>query len=270
LEFLSTLFEFPFMSRALLAVAVLGMVLPFIGVFVVLRSLSFAGEGLAHAAFMGVALAAFLGVSPDIPAIVLCCAVALLLAFFEDSHGKGNDARVGVFFSASMGVGLVLLSAVPAKSFDVVGVLFGSILGISAWDLAFSLVLSLSVFVVFIVLYKEFVALTFDAAGARLSGVPERKLRYLFYLCLALIVVSSLRLLGTVLVTALLVTPAAAALALSKNIDRVVVLSSLIGLISGIGGFGIAFNLDTPPGATIALLSTLCFLVSYLVSKRRG
>jgi ABC-type Mn2+/Zn2+ transport system permease subunit len=257
-----SLLEYTFIQRALLAGVVVGFVCPVVGVFVVLRGLAFVGEGIAHAAFTGIALGILLGIPPLGGALLFCGAVSLLIAFVSNRGRIREDVGTGIFFSSSIALGVLLLSRAGRGGGDLMGYLFGSILAISTPDLIVSGVLCVVVVVCVGLFYKELVTVVFDEELASLIGIPSRALTYLLFLLIALTVVACLRIVGIVLVSSLLVTPAATALQFSRDIDRAVVVSALIGVTVTETGLIASFLLDTPPGATVALFSTVLFLVS--------
>ncbi len=256
------IFQYEFMQRALLAGALVGLVCSLLGVFVVLRGLAFIGAGISHAAFAGVALAFLLGVPPLFGAFIFCALIAVLIGHFSRVGQVREDTSIGIFFAASMAFGVLLLAFLKNPNIDLMSYLFGGILTVSDYDLYVSFVLGLVVLVTLLFLYREFVSVSFDEELAAISGLPAASLSYLLLILLALTVVVSMSLVGIILVSALIVTPAATALQLERDIDRVMISSGVIGFTSTEAGLVLSYYLDSAPGPTIVVFSTLVFFAS--------
>lgn len=263
------LLSYGFMQRALAAGAVVGLVCSIVGVFVVLRGLSFIGAGISHAAFAGVAVSLLLGIPPLFGAFVFCALIAVVIGYASRAGRIREDTSIGIFFAASMAFGVALLGALPGSNVDVFSYLFGGILTVGRFDLYLSLVLGAVVLGLVWLFYKELVAVVFDENLARIGGTPAVFLAYLLLVLLALTVVVSMSLVGVILVSALIVTPAATALQLARDFDRVVLVSAIIGVGSTEAGLVLSYYLNTAPGPSIVLLSTLIFLMAVLVRRSR-
>ena len=261
--------EFAFMQRALVAAALIGAVCAVVGVYVVLRGLSFIGAGIAHASFGGVALGFLLGVNPVLTAIAFCLAIAWGIGFVARKGRVREDTAIGIFFASSMALGILFIGMMHGYNVDLFGYLFGSILAVTAQDVWITASLGVAVLLVVGVFYKELLFVIFDPQMAEVTGVPAGKLYFLLLSLVALTVVLSIKVVGIVLVSALIVTPAAAAYQLSEDFRRMMALAVVIGVTSAVGGLLLSYWLDTASGATIVLLATLIFFASALVSPRR-
>jgi len=261
--------QYAFMQRALLAGALIGAVCAVVGVYVVLRGLSFIGAGIAHASFGGVALGFLFGVNPVLSAVVFCLATAWGIGFVARKGQVREDTAIGVFFAFSMALGILFIGLMHGYNVDLFGYLFGSILAVGAQDLWITLALGAVVLLVVGLLFKELEFVAFDPEMAAVAGVPAGKLYFLLLALVALTVVVSIKVVGIVLVSALIVTPAAAAYQLSEDFRRMMALAVVIGVASAVGGLLLSYWLDTASGATIVLLATLIFFVSALASPRR-
>lgn len=258
-----------FMQRALIAGALIGAVAGAVGVYVVLRGFSFIGAGIAHAAFGGVAIALLLGIDPLLGALVFSLLVAWGIAYTSRRAAIKEEVAIGILFAASMALAIFLLSFLPGYRADLFGYLFGNILAVSDRDLLTSLVLAGVVFLAIAVLYKEFLFVTFDPGMAEVSGLPVGLLQGGLLSLVALTVVLSLRVVGAVLVSALLVIPAATAYQLARDFHKLLILSVVIGIGEVLGGLIASFYLDTPSGPTIVLLSSLIFGIVMLSRRRK-
>jgi zinc transport system permease protein len=254
-----------FFQRALLAGIMVSLVCGMLSVFVILRRMAFIGVGISHSAFGGVALGFLVGIDPLWTGIGFAVAVALLIEWAQRNSRVEEDTAIGIFFAASMALGLVFLHLSRAYNVDVFGFLFGNILAIGPKQVVQILVVTGVVLVMILGFFKELVFLSFDEEMAWVSGVPVRALRCLFLVMMALVVIVSIYLVGIVLVSALLVIPGAIAQNLSRQIRGMVGASTGIAVASVVGGLGVSYQLDFPSGATIVLVLTLLYLFTSLV-----
>jgi ABC-type Mn2+/Zn2+ transport system permease subunit len=266
---MSELLGFAFMQRALLAGAIIGAVCAIIGVYVVLKGLSFIGAGIAHASFGGVALGFLLGVNPLLTAIGFCLATAWGIGLVARKSQVKEDTAIGIFFASTMALGILFIGLMQGYNVDLFGYLFGSILAVGEQDVLITLGLGIGVLVVVGLFFKELMFVTFDAEMAEVTGVPAGKVYFVLISLIALTVVLSIKVVGIVLVSALIVTPAAAAYQLTEDFRKMMALAVLIGVGSAVGGLLLSYPLNTASGATIVLLATLVFFGAALVSPRR-
>ena len=266
---MTELLQYAFMQRALFAGVMIGTVCAVVGVYVVLKGISFIGAGIAHASFGGVALGFALGVNPVAAAVVFCLFVAWAVGMVARRGEMKEDTAVGVFFAATMALGILVIGLMKGYQVDLFGYLFGSILAVTSQDLWMSGVLGGIVLLTVAVLYKELLFVTFDPEMAEVTGVPASRIHFILLGLIALTVVLSMKVVGIVLVSALIVTPAAAAYQLTEDFRRMMVFSILTGIFSATGGLLLSYWLNTGSGATIVMLATLVFLLSVAFSPRR-
>ncbi|MGY4706470.1 metal ABC transporter permease [Candidatus Bipolaricaulota sp. J31] len=259
---------YAFMQRALIAGALIGATAGAVGVYVVLRGFSFIGAGIAHAAFGGVAIAVLLGIDPLWGALLFSLLVAWGIVHASRRGHIREEIAIGILFASSMALGVLLLNFVPGYRADLFGYLFGNILAVSPRDLVMSVALAGVVFVGIALFYKEFLLITFDPGMAEAQGFPVGALQGGLLSLVALTVVLSLRVVGAVLVAALLVVPAATAYQFVRNFHRLVLLSAALGVGEVVAGLILSFYLDIPSGPTIVLLSAALFGLA-LVARRR-
>lgn len=258
-----------YMQRALFAGTLIGIVCAVIGTYVVLKGLSFIGAGIAHASFGGVALGFFLKINPVFTAVIFCMATAWSIGLVARKGRVREDTAVGIFFASTMAFGILLIGLMKVYNVDLFGYLFGNILAINGEDVWVTIVLSAVVLILVLLFYKELLFVTFDSEMAAVTGVPAARIYFLLISMVALTIVLSIRVVGIVLVSALLVTPAAAAYQLTESFRRMMGISILIGVFSTVGGLLLSDRLNTPSGATIVLLATLIFFIAALMSPRR-
>jgi len=258
-----------FLQRALLAGVMVSVLCGVLSVFVILRRLAFIGVGISHSAFGGVALGFLLAVDPLWTGVAFSAAVALAIDWAKRHTRVEEDTAIGIFFAASMALGLVFLHLSRAYNVDVFGFLFGNLLAIGPRQVLQILVATVAVLAVVWVFFKELVFLSFDEEMAWVSGVPVAALTRLFLVMMALVVIVSIYLVGIILVSALLVIPGAIAQNLSRQVRGMVAVSTAVAVAATVGGLALSFWLDFPPGATIVLLLTAIYFLTSLVQSRR-
>jgi ABC-type Mn2+/Zn2+ transport system permease subunit len=262
-------FGYAYMQRALVAGVLVGALCAVVGVYVVLKGLSFIGAGISHASFGGVAIGVALGVNPIWSAVVFCLLVGWGIAFTVRSGNVKEDTAVGVFFASTMALGVLILGLMRGYQVDLLGYLFGSILAVTKQDVWTTIAITAVVLGIVVWLYKDLIFAIFDPETAQVTGVPADKLYFLLISMIALVVVTSIKVVGIVLVSALIVTPAAAAYQLTERFSRMMTLAVVFGVGSCVAGLFVADMLDLAPGAAIVLISTLAFFVCAALSPRR-
>ena len=257
------MFTEPFMQRALLAAVLLAPLCALLGVFVTARRLSFFSETIAHGALAGVGLGFWWGlVNPTITVVAFSLGVAAAVLWLKENTELLTDTILAVVLSGSVSIGIILLSLLQGYQGQIQRYLFGDILAIGPNEVAGSAVLFVVVGAGILTNLSPLALLTTSEDMAHVCGVPLRRLNYLFVLTLAIVVAMSIRLLGIILVTSLIVIPPAAARNVTRNFRQHVVLSLFVGLVGGLGGVMLAYRMDTPCGPTIVLTCVAMFLLS--------
>jgi ABC-type Mn2+/Zn2+ transport system permease subunit len=261
--------QYAFMQRALLSGIMIGAVCAVVGVYVVLKGLAFIGTGIAHASFGGVALGFLLRINLVVSALVFCLATAMGIGWVSRRGEVKEDSAIGMFFSAAMALGILFVGLLKGYNVDLFGFLFGSILAVTTADLWMSIGLGVLVIGVVFLFYKELLLIAFDPETAKAMGLPADRLYFLLLALMAVTVVVSIKVVGIVLVEALIVTPAAAAYQLSDDFTKMMAFSLVFGIASAIIGLMLSFVLNTASGATIVLTSTVIFFIALALSPRR-
>ena len=247
------------MQRAFIVALVVGALCSSMGTYVVLRKLSFIGDGLAHASFAGIAIAYLRGANFYVGAAVATIVTALGIGFVHRRANVSLDTAIGVLFTGAFALGIFLMSRSTRATLDLQSFLFGNILGVSRGDLALVVVLGIIIALVVGALWRPLLYTSFDPVVAQAAGIRERFVDDALLVVLALTIIVSLQLVGIVLVAALLVTPAAAAAQLTKRFVPMMLLSGAFGVFSAVGGLYASYQLQASSGATIVLLATLVF-----------
>lgn len=255
---------YPFLQRALLAALIVAALCAALGVYVVLRGLSMLGDGLAHISFAGVALGLVLGFYPLALALVAAVAGALLIHVLRAKEVVRGDTAIGILFTAGLALGILLVSRSGGLGVDLTSYLFGNLLAVSGRDVLLVTSVAVVLLAVLLVLHKELFAVTFSEEAAKLSGLPVGLLNVLFTAATAASIVVAARIVGVLLVSALLVVPAATALQFERSFRATLIWSVGLGLASVVAGVYAAAQWGYATGASIALTSTILFAVVVL------
>lgn len=253
------------------AVSVLvGLLCGLIGVYVVLRHMSYIGHGLSHAVFGGAVVAYVASVDFYLGAGAWGFASALIINAVARRKRIGADAAIGIVTTASFAVGVALISMTSSFTTNFEAALFGNILGVTMMDLAVVAAVTLGVAAFILLFYKQLLFVTFDPEVAPIFGVRTSVVDSLFALALAATIVASINVVGVTLIAATLIIPATTARLMTDSFARMLVLSSILGAISGGVGMYLSYWLDISSGATIVLLESAIFVVVFVVSAITG
>jgi zinc transport system permease protein len=266
---MEALFGYGFFQRALLAGLFVAVACAILGLFMLLRKDAMIGHGLAHVTFGGVALGLFLNVLPLAAALVVAILASWAIVKLKEKAGLHGDTAIGIFSSVGMAVGIALATIAGRFNADLLSYLFGDILAIDRLEVGLSTALAALVIIVILANYHRLMYVTFDRESAKASGVKTARLNLILTVLTSVTVVLGMKVVGILLVTALLVIPAAAALLLARSFRQALLLSSLVASMSVIIGLLTAFYLDLPASATVVLLSFLFFAVFFLLRRRR-
>ena len=270
---MTELFQYEFMRRALVAAVLIGLVTPTIGTFLVQRRLALLGDGIGHVALTGVALGLLTSTSPVLTAAIVSVLGAVLIELVRVRTRTNADVALALLFYGGIAGGVLLIGLTPgANNATLTSFLFGSVSTVSEQDVWVVSALALGVLTVVAAHGRELFVLCQDEEVARAHGLPVRFLSVLLAVTAALTVVLAMRIVGVLMVSALMIVPVAAAQQLSKSFRVTMALAVLIGLVSSLGGLSTAFYTDLAPGATIVLLALASFGLAVVVGmfgKRR-
>lgn len=263
-------YRYDFFTNGVLVATIAGALCGLLGVFVVLRGMSYIGHGLSHAVFGGAAASAVMGLNYFVGAGIWGVTSGVIIGRIARRRLIGADAAIGVVTTASFAMGLALLNRYGQAKKSIEAVLFGSVLGVQTVDIiAVSLVAIATALIVF-GLYRHLLFATFDPEVAQVSGVSVAWVEALLMGMLSLTILVTMRVIGTLLISALLVIPASVARMLTNSFSRMLWISPLVGATSAFIGMNLAYHLDTSASATVILVGTLQFIVVYAVSGLRG
>jgi zinc transport system permease protein len=256
------IFQYEFIRNAMIATILVNIACGIVGTFVVTKRIVFISGGISHAAFGGIGLGYFLGLDPIITAIPFSILAAFGIGFIAKKTKVGEDAAIGILWAIGMSLGIIFINLTPGYAPDLFSYLFGNILTIPFSDLIIMVVLDMIIVVITILFYKEFKAISFDEEFSKVAGVPVDILYFLLLGMVALSVVILIKVVGIILVIALLTIPASMCRQFTNNIKTLIFLSMSVGIILTIGGLWISYILDLASGATIIILLGIVFLLS--------
>lgn len=262
--------QFSFITRALIAAALVGIICPILGTYVILRGMAFFGDALAHTILPGVVIAFLLGWPLAIGALVMGILTALGIGVLTDKSALREDTAIGIIFVGMFALGIALLSASGSYTIDLAHFLFGNLLGVSTTDLWMIVGLGIVVLLTVYLFYKEFLLISFDPILAATLRLPATFFRYLLLVLIAVTIVTALQVVGIALALAMFITPAAAASLLTRRLPSMMVIAAGIGAFSGIAGLYLSFYLNIASGAAVVLVATLLFLVTFIFAPGRG
>lgn len=261
--------SYGFMQKALIAGIAVGLICSFMGTFLVLRRYSLFGDGIAHVAFGGISVGLFLGVFPLWTAFIVSILGGLGLQKLRQSTKISGDSAVAVVLVTGLAIGVILVSSSGGFSVDLFSFLFGSILLISQEDTIMILAISAGIIATLTILQKQFLHLTFNEEQAKLSGMRTTLLNYAFVVLASITVVTSMRLVGILLISALIVIPNITAMMFGKGFKKTVFISMSISVISVVSGILVSYFLNVAPSGTIVMIA-VGILIGTLVLKSTG
>lgn len=254
--------QFGFMQRALISGAVISLVCSVVGLFLVLRRHSLFGDAMSHVAFGGIAIGLFTKMYPLWTAFIVSVLAAIGITKLREFTKIPADSAVALLLSSGLAVGVVLISLSNGFTLDLYSFLFGSILLISIQDMVTSIALCAAVLILMSIVYKKLMYITFDEEQAKVSGLDVGKLNYFFVVLASITVITSIRLVGVLLISSLIVIPNITAMMFGKGFKKTALISALVGAFSVLSGITISYVLNLAPGGTIVLISVGTFLAT--------
>lgn len=256
-----------FLWRAGLAGLLLAAVTGPLGCFIVWRRMAYFGDTLAHAALLGVSLGLLLDINPQLGVVALCGVLAFLLLVMEKRGGLASDTILGILAHSALALGLVALSFTDAR-IDLLAYLFGDLLSVSSGEVLAMAIGCGVVLTLLLVYWNRLLALTLHEELAAVEGLPVTRLRLLLLLVMALVVAVAMKVVGILLITSLLIIPAAAARRLATSPEQMALGATLLGALAVVAGISASWWLDTPTGPSIVVAAALSFLLLSCLKQR--
>ena len=257
------------MRTALLSGVLVGVACGVVGSLVVVNRLSALSGGIAHAAYGGLGLAVFLRWPPLLGAVLFSLASSAVMGYVNLRSKDRSDTVIGVVWAAGMAFGILMIDVSKGYYVDMMSYLFGSILAVPWTSVLFMAALDAVIISVIALLFKEFVGISYDEEFTLISGVPVKFLYYVLVILIALSVVLLIRVVGLILIIALFTIPPSIAEMYTKNLKRIMIIASILGIIFNIGGLLLSYYLNLTSGATIILTATVSYGAAFLGKKAR-
>jgi zinc transport system permease protein len=255
------------MLYALIASILSGLSCSILSNYIVLRKMEFISDGAAHTAFGGIAVAILFGWNMNLVSIITGILFAVFI-YFVGKKGKINEnSLIGMLFPLSMALGVILMNLKPGYTPEIESYLFGDILMVNLTDIITLGIILISVILFITIFNTELKYFSYNERMAKIYGVPTEIIRFLFLIAVALVVVTSVKIIGIILVTSMLITPGVIAKLWAKSINQMVIISSIFGLLSSFSGIYLSYYLDIPSGPSIVVILFIFFLINYFIKK---
>lgn len=267
-NFIQGLQDFHFLQNALITAIVIGIVSGAVGCFIILRGMSLMGDAISHAVLPGVALSYILGINFFIGAIVFGLFASVIITYIKGNSVIKGDTAIGITFSSFLALGVILIG-VANSSTDLFHILFGNILAVQDIDKWITIGVSVIVLLVIFLFFKELLITSFDPLMAKAMGMKVNFYHYLLMILLTLVAVTAMQSVGTILIVAMLITPAATAYLYANSLKVMIFLSSTLGAVASVLGLFIGYSFNVAVGSSIVLTSAAFFMVSFFISPKQ-
>lgn len=269
-EFIDGLLNFHFLQNALITALVVGIVGGAVGCFIILRGMSLMGDAISHAVLPGVAISFILGINFFIGAIVFGLLASTIITYIKSNSIIKSDTAIGITFSSFLALGIILIG-IANSSTDLFHILFGNILAVQDLDMWITIAVALLVLTTITIFFRPLLLTSFDPILAKSIGVKVTFYHYLLMVILTLVAVTAMQSVSTILIVALLITPAATAYLYANSLKTMILLSSGFGALASVLGLFIGYSFNIAAGSSIVLTSALLFLISFfIVPKQSG
>ncbi|KGR73308.1 metal ABC transporter permease subunit [Streptococcus phocae subsp. phocae] len=269
LKFFEALVSYHFLQNALITAIVIGIVSGAVGCFIILRSMSLMGDAISHAVLPGVALSFILGINFFIGAVVFGLLASVIITYIKENSVIKGDTAIGITFSSFLALGVILIG-VANSSTDLFHILFGNILAVQDSDKWITIIVSIVVLGLIVLFFKELLITSFDPILAKSMGMNVNFYHYLLMILLTLVAVTAMQSVGTILIVAMLITPAATAYLYANSLKVMLIISSCLGALTSVLGLYLGYTFNIAAGSSIVLTSAIIFLVSFFISPKQG
>lgn len=268
-KFFEGLLTYHFLQNAFITAIVIGIVAGAVGCFIILRSMSLMGDAISHAVLPGVAISFILGINFFIGAIVFGLLSSIIITYIKENSVIKGDTAIGITFSSFLALGIILIGLANSTT-DLFHILFGNILAVQDSDKYMTIIVGLIVLTLITIFFKELLLTSFDPVLAKSMGMRVSFYHYLLMILLTLVAVTAMQSVGTILIVALLITPAATAYLYIKSLRTMLFLSSALGAVASVLGLYIGYTFNIAAGSSIVLTSTFMFLLAFLFSPKQS
>lgn len=267
-NFIEGLTTYHFLQNALITSVAIGIVAGAIGCFIILRGMSLMGDAISHDVLPGVALSFILGINFFIGAIVFGILASVLITYISEHSTIKSDTAIGITFSSFLALGVILIG-VANSSTDLFHILFGNVLAVQDSDKWITLAIAALVIILILVFFRPLLITSFDPNMAKAFGMNVEAYHYLLMLLLTLVSVTAMQSVGTILIVAMLITPAATAYLYTKRLKQMIIMSSILGGLSSVIGLFIGYSFNIAAGSSIVLTSAVLFVIGFFLSPKQ-
>ena len=267
-DFIENVSTLHYMQNALVTAIVIGIVSGAVGCFIILRGMSLMGDAISHAVLPGVALSFILGINFFVGAIVFGLFASMIITFIRGNSIIKGDTAIGITFSSFLALGVILIG-LARSSTDLFHILFGNILAVQDSDKWITIWVSVAVLIVIILFFKELLITSFDPQMAKAMGMKVNFYHYLLMILLTLVSVTAMQSVGTILIVAMLITPAATAYLYVNSLKSMILLSSTLGAVTSVLGLFLGTSFNVAAGSSIVLTSAVILAISFFISPKQ-
>ncbi|MGL5648538.1 MAG: metal ABC transporter permease [Clostridium sp.] len=260
------MFELEFMKNAFIAGSIISILCPFIGLFLVLRRHSMIGDTLSHSSFAGVAIGLVIGVNPLITTFLFTTLCAIIIEFLRGYYKKYAELVMSIVLTLSLGIAIILISSGKAST-SVNSFLFGSILTVTKNDILLILGTGIISLIIMFFIFNKLLYITFDEEGAKVSKINVKLINYLFTIVISATISMSIRIMGILVISSIIVVPVATAIQLRQNFKKTLIFSIIFGFIDIMVGLITSYYIDSAPGGSIALVSVITLIIVLILKK---
>ncbi|WP_425423158.1 metal ABC transporter permease [Siminovitchia fordii] len=272
---ITAIYQYEFLQNTFITGLLIGLIAPLLGTFLVVRRLSLIADALSHVTLSGIAAslylskttAMFAGLNPLFFGMGFSVIGSILIERLRTVYSHYQELAIPIILSGGIGVGVIFISLADGFNTELLNYLFGSVSAVTRTDLAVIAVISVCVIAIVILMYKELFLLSFDEEHAKASGIPSKVIHFIFIIMIALVIAASMRIVGILLVSALMTLPVAAGMRVASGFKKTIFISILFGETSVIGGLASAYYLDLAPGGTIVVIAIVILLGAILYKR---
>ncbi|HLF66135.1 MAG TPA: zinc ABC transporter permease subunit ZnuB [Gammaproteobacteria bacterium] len=257
-----------FLLRALLGGLGLALIAGPLGVFIVWRRMAYFGDTLAHSALLGVGLGFWLSIDPMLTVMMVCALIAVLLVVLQSNRELASDTLLGILAHSTLSLGIIVVAFLQGLRVDLFSYLFGDILAVSSQEIVYIYLIAAVVLSFIIKLWRPLLLSTLNADLAIVAGLSPQKLQFILMLLLAMVIAIAMKIIGVLLITSLLIIPAACARRFARSPEQMALFASVIGMFAVMGGLAASFHFDLPTGPAIVVCAASMFLLSRMVRVR--
>ncbi len=266
-DFLIQPFHYEFFTRAIIVSILIGATCGLLGVYIVLRGMSYIGHGMSHAVFGGAIISNIMGIYFYIGAAIWGILSGVLITEINKRYKIKADAAIGVVTTAGFAIGVFLMNTSQTPLRNIESLLFGNILAVTDLDFIFILIVFIITITYIFFFQKRLLFTIFDSETAKVYGVKTDRVEMLFSIVLAIVVISAMNSIGVTLLAAAIIAPAISARLITNNFSKILIVSTIIGIINAFLGMYSSFYIDSPSGATIVLFGTTSFIITIIYSQ---